>query len=177
MEMAVFGGGCFWCTEAVFQRLSGVQQVDSGYAGGVIGNPQYDLVSQGDTGYVEVIQVTFDPQIISYDILLDVFFATHDPTTLNQQGADVGTQYASAIFTTSDIQTQTALAKIKQLNASEYAGKITTVVRPLEKFYTSEQYHKNYYNKNSEAPYCSIVIAPKLQKLLKKFPMLIKETH
>ncbi len=174
-ETAVFGGGCFWCTEAIFSALRGVETVTSGYAGGKMVDPGYDQVSMGTTGHAEVVQVEFDPEVVSYGTLLEVFFATHDPTTMNRQGADVGTQYRSAVFTTNDAQTQAAKAYVEKLEAGEYAGrKIVTEVAPLDRFYTAEEYHQKYFEKNAGNPYCSVVIVPKLEKLKKQFAHLLK---
>jgi peptide-methionine (S)-S-oxide reductase len=173
-QVAVFGGGCFWCTEAVFQKVVGVSNVVSGYAGGKIENPTYEKISMGTTGHAEVIHITFDPQAVSYDQLLDVFFATHDPTTLNQQGYDKGTQYRSVVFTTTDEQLVIVHQKIKQLEASgEFSNPIVTEVHPLETFFTAEEYHQNYYTQNQFQPYCQIVINPKLETLFATFPNLV----
>ncbi|TAK05221.1 peptide-methionine (S)-S-oxide reductase [Patescibacteria group bacterium] len=173
---AVFGGGCFWCTEAIFNELRGVTSVISGYAGGKKDDPTYDQVSMGNTGHAEVVQVAFDPAVISYDTLLEVFFATHDPTTMNRQGGDVGTQYRSVIFTTNDAQAAAARAYIAKLEAGEHAGKnIVTEILPLVRFSTAEEYHQKYFEKNADSnPYCSVVIVPKLKKLREKFAPLLK---
>jgi peptide-methionine (S)-S-oxide reductase len=176
-EIAVFGGGCFWCTEAVFQRLKGISSVISGYAGGKTTNPTYYRVSEGETGHAEVIQVTFDSSVITYNQLLDVFWHLHDPTTLNQQGADVGTQYRSIILYTNEEQHKAAEKMKKELDsAGEFSGPIRTEIQPLDKFYTAEEYHQKYYNNNIQAGdrYCEIVISPKIQKLLQKYPQLVK---
>jgi len=174
-ETAVFGGGCFWCTEAVFKALKGVMKVVPGYTGGRTVNPTYEQVSNGNTGHVESIKIEFDPAVISYDDLLAVFFNTHDPTTMNRQGNDVGTQYASVIFFTSDEQKKKALALITELNnAHAYDKPIVTDVRHLQEFYEAENYHHDYYESHKDAPYCQIVIAPKLEKLEKKFTELLK---
>ena len=175
-ETAVFGGGCFWCTEAIFNELRGVTSVVSGYAGGKMENPDYDHVSMGTTGHAEVVQVEFDPAAVSFETLLEVFFATHDPTTMNRQGADVGTQYRSVVYTMSDAQAAAARAYIQKLEAGEYAGKkIVTEVHPLDRFYTAEDYHQKYFEKNADSnPYCSVVIVPKLKKLREKFAPLLK---
>jgi peptide-methionine (S)-S-oxide reductase len=173
-EVAVFGGGCFWCTEAVFQRLKGVVKVVSGYAGGKIPNPSYDRVSVGTTGHAEVVEITFQPDQISYQQLLQVFFVVHDPTTLNQQGYDKGTQYRSVIFTTSTEQAQQANKYITELTEQrEFENPIVTEVVPLDQFFTAEEYHQNYYNNNQAQPYCQLVINPKLDKLFKQFPELL----
>lgn len=172
-ETATFAGGCFWCTEAIFRRLKGVVSVESGYAGGKGENPSYEEVSEGDTGFAEAVQVKFDPQIISFDRLLDIFWATHDPTTLNRQGPDVGTQYRSAIFYHDDKQKKTALE-----SKEEQSESVVTEIAPLEKFYTAEEYHQNYYERNMETnSYCSLVISPKIQKLLDKFNQDVKEEY
>jgi len=176
MEVAVFGGGCFWCTEAIFQELRGVISVTSGYAGGSMEAPHYEAVSSGSTGHAEVIKIEFDPQIISYRDLLEVFFSTHDPTTLNRQGANVGTQYRSLIFYTSDEQKIIAGKYIQELADTKiFDHGIITELKPLEQFYTAEEHHQDYYAKNTEAPYCQIVINPKLEKLREKHSKLLKE--
>jgi len=172
-QRITFGGGCFWCLEAVFQRLNGVKSVASGYAGGQTANPTYKQVCEGDTGHAEVVQIEFDPQVITYEKLLDVFWAAHDPTTPNRQGADVGTQYRSIILTENDEQKKAAEAS-KQKAQPEFKSPIVTQIEPLKTFYKAEAYHQNYYNQNSGTnPYCSVVIRPKLQKLLQHG--LIKE--
>lgn len=181
-QMATFGGGCFWCTEAVFKRLKGVISVVSGYAGGNTSaggkNPNYEQVSTGATGHAEAIQITFDPEIISYDKLLAIFFATHDPTTRNQQGADIGTQYRSVIFYhTTEQKEQAEAQKTAFDKAEEYSSPIVTEIVPYEAFYTAEEYHQNYYDQNPNAPYCQIVINPKIQKLLEKFNNEVKEEY
>jgi len=174
-ELAVFGGGCFWCTEAVFTMLKGVVRVLPGYAGGTKEDPSYEEVSTGTTGHAEVIAVEFDPKIISYADLLTVFFATHDPTTLNRQGADIGTQYRSVIFTTTPSQKILALQKIDELDqASEQGGKIVTEVQDLPElgpgqFYIAEDYHHAYASRNPGNRYCQLVINPKLEKVQKEF--------
>ena len=172
-QRITFGGGCFWCLEAVFQRLNGVKTVVSGYAGGQVPNPTYKQVCEGTTGHAEVVQIEFDPSKITYDKLLDVFWAAHDPTTLNRQGADVGTQYRSIILTENDEQKKAAEAS-KQKAQPEFKDPIVTQIEPLKTFYKAEDYHQNYYNQNAGTnPYCAVVIRPKLQKLLKEG--LIKE--
>ena len=169
-ETATLGGGCFWCLEAVFELLRGVTLVKSGYTGGHVAHPSYEQVSMGTTGHAEVTQVEFDPSELSFRDLLDVFFTIHDPTTLNRQGADVGTQYRSAIFTHSDEQRETAQAAIRELNAQGlWAGPIVTEVTPLGEFYPAEDYHDEYYRRNTAQPYCQIVIAPKVAKARSKF--------
>ena len=160
---AVFGGGCFWCTEALFQNLPGVLSVQAGFAGGTTKNPTYKEVCVGDTGHAEVIQVTFDPSKISYNQLLDLFWRAHDPTTWNQQGADQGPQYRSVIFTTSPEQQKLAEISKKKAQA-QFSQPIVTTIQPLIAFYSAEDLHQNYYQKNPTAPYCCAVIAPKLEK-------------
>ncbi len=164
LEKATFGGGCFWCTEAVFQRLKGVKSVVPGYAGGNKPNPTYEEVCSGETGHAEVIQITFDSKEISYEELLEVFWEAHDPTQLNRQGADAGTQYRSAIFYNNKAQEEIA-GKSKAKISKKFKDVVVTLIEPLEKFYPAEDYHKNYYNRNSNAPYCRLVIKPKLEKL------------
>ena len=170
---AVFGGGCFWCTEAVFERLEGVVSVMPGYAGGNIKDPNYEEVCSGKTNHAEVIKIEYDPSMISYGDLLTVFFATHDPTTLNRQGADVGTQYRSMILYTDESQKAQAEEFIKKLNES--GPKVVTELKSFESFYEAEEYHREYYRNNSSAPYCQIVINPKLEKLEERFSQLLKE--
>jgi peptide-methionine (S)-S-oxide reductase len=174
-ETVVFGGGCFWCTEAVFQKLKGVISVTSGYAGGNIDNPNYYEVSAGKTQHAEVIKVVFDPKIISFNDLLAVFFAVHNPTSMNRQGNDVGTQYRSVIMYTSEVQKKEAEEAIKKINDSnEFESPVVTEVVPFQKFFTAEEYHQNYYQKNEGEPYCAYVIAPKLKHLQEKFKNLLK---
>jgi peptide-methionine (S)-S-oxide reductase len=174
-ESAVFGGGCFWCTEAVFKMLNGVTSVTSGYAGGETENPTYQQVSSGKTGHAEVIKIDFDPSQIAFRDLLTVFFATHDATTLNRQGADVGTQYRSIVLYTNEQQKADAENFIKELNDSTSEGDpIVTTVEPLTKFYSAEDYHQDYFQNNPQAGYCQIVIAPKLHKAQDKFAQLLK---
>lgn len=169
-QTAIYGGGCFWCIEAVFQRLTGVAHVESGYMGGDVEDPTYRQVCGGDTGHVEVVRVTFDPDQINYRELLAVFFAVHDPTTLNQQGNDTGEQYRSVIFYTDEEQQRIAEDVIAEMTAGkEFSEPIVTAVEPASKFYVAEGYHQNYYNENSRQPYCMFVISPKLAKLEKKF--------
>jgi len=165
-EIAVFAGGCFWCTEAVFQRLEGVVNVRSGFSGGHIKNPAYREVTTERTGHAEVVEITFNADVISFQQLLEVFFATHDPTTLNQQGADKGTHYRSAIFYTSDTQKEISEAFITQLNkASVFQNPIVTELDEFEAFYPAEDYHNDYFNQNKEQGYCKFVIQPKVDKL------------
>jgi peptide-methionine (S)-S-oxide reductase len=174
-KVAVFGGGCFWCTEAVFDELRGVKSVMSGYAGGSTKNPTYEEVCGGDTGHAEVIKIDFDPVEIAFKDLLTVFFATHDPTTLNRQGNDVGTQYRSAIFYADEEQKREAEAFIKELNDSKAFGKpVVTTLEPLGEFYEAEDYHQKYYANNPYQPYCQYMIPPKLNKLHKQFSALLK---
>ncbi len=178
LETATFGGGCFWCTEAVFKRLKGVISVNSGYSGGGAENPSYEQVTTGATGHAEAVQIEFDPKIISYKKLLEVFWATHDPTTKNRQGNDVGTQYRSVIFYHSDEQKDEAVESMKQMeDDKEYGDPIVTEIVPYNAFYTAEEYHKNYYDSNPVNPYCSIVISPKIKKLLDKFGKDVKEEY
>ncbi len=175
-EQAVFGGGCFWCTEAVFTRLKGVVKVTSGYAGGHSPNPSYFKVSEELTGHAEVVQIEFDPGLITYNQLLDIFWHVHDPTRLNQQGADVGTQYRSIILTTSPEQQTQAEASLKALKDSgDYDQPIVTQIQPLATFYTAEEYHQKYYERNQTQPYCDLVISPKIAKLLNKYSDLVKD--
>jgi peptide-methionine (S)-S-oxide reductase len=176
-DIAVFGGGCFWCTEAVFDELKGVISVVSGYAGGSAKNPTYEQVCSGGTGHAEVIRIEFDPTQISFSDLMTVFFATHDPTTLNRQGNDVGTQYRSTILYADEEQKRLAEALIKELNDSKAFGKpVVTTVEPLGEFYAAEDYHQKYYARNPNQPYCQYSIPPKLNKLHKQFSQLLK-TH
>jgi len=171
-EIAVFGGGCFWCTEAVFERLKGVLAVVPGYAGGEKTNPTYEQVSMETTGHAEVIRVEYDPESVSYQDLLTVFFASHDPTTLNKQGNDIGTQYRSVIFTTSDTQKTEAERFISELNKDASTGRVVTAVKPLETFYEAEEYHHQYFRKNPDKAYCQVIINPKLEKVRKRFDQL-----
>lgn len=174
-EIAVFGGGCFWCTEAVFGQLRGVLSVMPGFAGGTLANPTYEQVCTGTTSHAEVTRVEYDPARISYRDLLVVFFATHDPTSLNRQGADVGTEYRSVVFHTTEEQKRMAQQMIEELNRAEPRGRpIVTEVSPLTAFYPAENYHRDYYRKNALAPYCQVVIEPKLRKLHKQFGDLLK---
>jgi peptide-methionine (S)-S-oxide reductase len=164
-EVATFGSGCFWCSEAVFSELQGVSKVEPGYAGGDAPNPTYEEVCSGDTGHAEVAQVTFDPSVISYRELLEVLFSTHDPTTLNRQGADVGTQYRSVVFYSGEAQKTEAEMMISELTDEKvFRNPIVTEVVPLAAFYPAEDYHREYYRRNASKPYCQAVIAPKLSK-------------
>jgi peptide-methionine (S)-S-oxide reductase len=173
-EVAVLAGGCFWCTEAVFNDVVGVKSVESGYTGGDVPNPTYRQVCAGDTGHAEAIRVTFDPQVINYDELLDIFFATHDPTQLNRQGNDVGTQYRSAIFPQSPEQEEKARAAIERANA-EHGGRVVTTIEPASDWWPAEEYHQDYWEGEGQRnPYCLAVIPPKLQKLRKSFQARVK---
>lgn len=175
LQVATFGNGCFWCTEALFQRLNGVEKVVSGYSGGKVKNPTYKEVCSGLTGHAEVIQITFDPEKITFDELLEVFWKTHDPTTLNRQGADEGTQYRSAVFYHTDEQKLLATEYRKKLDASgAFNNPIVTEITAFTEFYPAEDYHQNYYNLNGTAPYCSYVIQPKLDKFRQVFKSKLK---
>jgi len=175
MEKAIFGGGCFWCTEAVFKILKGVNLVLPGYSGGIKEDATYAKVSRGTTGHAEATLVEYDPREINYRDLLTVFFASHDPTTLNRQGNDIGPQYRSVIFYTSDDQRETAKKFIDELNASNKEGApIVTELVPLEAFYEAEEYHKDYFATHPDQAYCQIIINPKLEKIQKEFGELIK---
>lgn len=177
-SVATLGGGCFWCMEAVFQRLEGVTKVESGYAGGSRPNPTYKDVCTGTTGHAEVTQITFDPSKVSYEDILQVFFASHDPTTLNRQGNDVGTQYRSVIFTHSDEQARIAKAYIAQLTAAKtWPDPIVTEITPFTAFYRAEDYHQDYYNQNGTQPYCSFVVRPKVEKFMKMFPNKVNSSY
>jgi peptide-methionine (S)-S-oxide reductase len=175
-EIATLGGGCFWCLEAVFEQLQGVERVESGYAGGGVANPTYQQVCGGDTGHAEVVQITFDPAVLSFGELLDVFFAIHDPTTLNRQGGDVGTQYRSVIFYHSPEQKRCAEEKIAALNASEtWNAPLVTQVVPFEAFYRAEDYHQGYFRNNPYQGYCQMVVAPKVAKVRVHFAAKLKK--
>lgn len=174
-EVAIFGGGCFWCTEAVFKMIKGVSLVKPGYAGGKLQNPTYTEVSTENTGHAEVVYIEYDPFQVDYKDLLTIFFASHDPTTLNRQGADVGTQYRSVIFYTTPEQKREAENFIKEINKSNEAGSpAVTEVSPFINFYDAENYHKDYFENHKENPYCQIIINPKLQKVQKEFVNLLK---
>lgn len=175
-EVATLGGGCFWCLEPVFNGLEGVERAVSGYAGGSVESPSYQQVVRGDTGHAEVVQVTFDPNTISFREILEVFFAMHDPTTLNRQGADTGPQYRSLILYHGPEQESAAAAMIEQLDSEgAFRDPIVTEVRRFEDFYEAEEYHQNYYEKNPNAGYCLAVIAPKMQKFRKRYGERLKE--
>ena len=174
--MATLAGGCFWCLEAVFKEVKGVERIVSGYTGGMVPNPSYEQVCTGGTGHAEVVQITFDPKIISYREILEIFFSTHDPTTLNQQGADVGMQYRSSIFYHSNEQKAIAEQVIRELESSKIWNRpIVTAVVPFEKFYPAEDYHQDYYRHNSGQTYCRVVISPKLSKFRSRFSEKIKK--
>jgi len=176
LETATLANGCFWCTEAIFQQLNGVETVISGYSGGIIPNPTYAEIATGRTGHAEVIQIEFDTSVISFQEILDVFFSTHDPTTLNRQGYDVGTQYRSAIFYHSNEQKETAEKFISVLSeANVYDKPIVTEVSKFDIFYKAEAYHQNYYNNNKSQGYCVAVINPKLEKFIKKYKAKLKK--
>jgi peptide-methionine (S)-S-oxide reductase len=176
LDTAILASGCFWCTEAVFQRLKGVASVVSGYAASNVANPSYEAVCTGRTGAAEAIQISFDPSVISYEKLLEIFWHVHDPTTLNRQGNDVGTQYRSAIFYQNDEQQQIALASKAALEKSgAYKKPIVTEISPFTNFYPAEDYHKDYYDNNRFQPYCMVVIDPKVRKLLKEYSEDVKE--
>jgi len=170
MERATFGSGCFWCTEAVFQRVKGVESIVSGYSGGDVPDPTYYQVCEGTTGHAEVVQVTYDPQVVSYRELLEIFWKLHDPTTLNRQGADVGTQYRSVIFYHTDEQKElTEHYKQKLDESGAFSRPIVTEIAPLSEFYPAEDYHQNYFRENGKMPYCRAVIVPKMEKLKEVF--------
>ncbi len=175
-EVITVGGGCFWCTEAVFEELKGVEKVESGYAGGAGANPTYEQVCSGTTGHAEVSQITFDPKAISLKQLLEVFFTVHDPTTLNRQGNDTGTQYRSVIFYRNDAQKAAASQAIKDIEAAKiWDGNIVTEVVPLKAFYKAEDYHQEYYRNNPRQGYCTVVITPKVAKFREHFRSLLKD--
>lgn len=176
IQEAVFAGGCFWCTEAIFQRLEGVRKVISGYTGGTIKNPAYREITTGRTGHAEAVKIEFDSQVVDFQQLLEVFFATHDPTTLNRQGADIGTQYRSVVFYVNEEQNKTAREFVKALNEAKVFDKpVITEITALDVFYKAEDYHQNYYNQNSEQGYCQFVIHPKLEKLNHSFSQRLKK--
>ena len=174
-ETATLANGCFWCSEAIFKRLKGVKSATPGYAGGTIKNPSYDQVCNGTTGHAESIQIVFDPSVIDFDKILNIFWHTHNPTTLNRQGNDVGTQYRSAIFYHNEKQREIAEKSKKDLEKERiYKDSIVTEITPFKNFYTAENYHKDYYDKNKQAAYCNFVIDPKIHKLLKEYENDIK---
>jgi peptide-methionine (S)-S-oxide reductase len=175
-EVATLGGGCFWCVEAVFDELKGVERVESGYAGGRIENPSYRQVCSGTTGHAEVIQITFDPQVVTFREVLEIFFAVHNPTTLNRQGADVGTQYRSVIFYHDEAQRATAQEVIDEINAAKtWDAPVVTEVAPFEKFYEAEDYHQEYFRLHGTEPYCQMVIAPKMSKFREYYRERLKQ--
>jgi peptide-methionine (S)-S-oxide reductase len=178
LEIATLANGCFWCTEAIFARLKGVKSVLPGYSGGKVENPSYDQVCTGITGHAEAAQIEFDPMVISYEKLLEVFWHTHDPTTLNRQGNDVGTQYRSAIFYHNDNQREIAEKSKREIeDKGIFKDPIVTEITPFKKFYVAEDYHKKYYEQHQDAPYCRFVIDPKIQKLLKQYRNDLKVEH
>jgi peptide-methionine (S)-S-oxide reductase len=177
-ETATIAGGCFWCTEALFKRLKGVESVEPGYAGGHVEYPSYEDVCSGNTGHAEAIQIKFDPTVLPYRTILEVFMRTHDPTTLNRQGNDVGTQYRSAIFYHTEEQRKVAEALIDELAESgEFHDPIITELTPFTNFYPAEDYHRDYYDENQSAPYCSVIISPKIHKLLKLYGKQVKDEY
>jgi peptide-methionine (S)-S-oxide reductase len=178
LEIATLANGCFWCTEAIFARLKGVKSVLPGYSGGKVENPSYDQVCTGITGHAEAAQIEFDPMVISYEKLLEVFWHTHDPTTLNRQGNDVGTQYRSAIFYHNNDQREIAEKSKREIeDKGIFKDPIVTEITPFKKFYVAEDYHKKYYEQHQDAPYCRFVIDPKIQKLLKQYRNDLKVEH
>jgi len=178
VETATLANGCFWCSEAVFQRLKGVKSILPGYAGGTIKNPSYEQVCTGKTGHTESIQIKFDPNVISFEKILDIFWHTHDPTTLNRQGNDVGTQYRSAVFYHDENQKKIAEDSKKDLSEKGiYKYPVVTEITPFTNFYVAENYHKNYYQNHSSEPYCSFVISPKIDKLFERYGNQIKEGY
>jgi peptide-methionine (S)-S-oxide reductase len=177
LELATLGGGCFWCLEAVYVELNGVEKVVSGYAGGKVKNPNYDQVCGGRTGHAEVVQITFDPDVISFKELLEVFFTIHDPTTLNRQGNDAGTQYRSIILYHDEEQKKVAQQTIEELGAARiWEQPIVTEVVPLAEFYAAENYHQRYFERNPQQPYCQIIVAPKVAKVRQKFMAKLRKT-
>lgn len=176
MELATLGAGCFWCTEAIFERVKGVSKVESGYAGGNVKNPDYKSVTSGETGHAEVVQVEYDPDIVSFTALLEIFFKTHDPTTLNRQGADVGTQYRSCILYHDDKQLDLARDVIDKLDgAGIWNDPIVTTLEPYKEFYVAEKYHQEYYENNPNQGYCRLVIQPKVEKFESLFKEMLKK--
>jgi peptide-methionine (S)-S-oxide reductase len=177
-EIATFANGCFWCSEAIFERLKGVKSVLPGYSGGIVENPSYDQVCTGKTGHAESIQIEFDPKVIAFEKILDIFWHTHDPTTLNRQGNDVGTQYRSAIFYHNQKQKEIAEKSKRDLEKDGvYKDSIVTEITPFREFYVAEDYHKNYYDNHQDAPYCNFIIDPKVRKLLMKYGNHVKEEY
>jgi len=177
-ELATFGTGCFWCTEAIFQRVKGVVSVESGYSGGHIDDPSYEQVTTGKTGHAEVLRIEYDPAVVTFETLLEVFWHTHDPTTLNRQGADVGPQYRSVIFFHNEAQKIKALAsKLHTEQVKLWSDPIVTEISPLINYYAAENYHQNYFNNNPNAGYCNYVIAPKLRKFKEQFPELLSNAY
>jgi peptide-methionine (S)-S-oxide reductase len=177
-QTVTLAGGCFWCTEAIFDRLKGVQSVMPGYANSKVANPSYEAVCTGRTGAAEAVQITYDPAVISYDTLLEIFWHLHDPTTLNRQGNDVGTQYRSGVYYQNDEEKQTALAVKEEVEKSgAYKKPIVTEIVPFTNFYPAEDYHKDYYERNRSQSYCQYVIDPKVRKLLKEYSSELKEEH
>lgn len=175
IEQATFGAGCFWCVEAIFEKLNGVIDVEAGYSGGEVENPTYKEVCTGYTGHAEVTRITFDAEIISFETLVEILFYTHDPTTLNRQGHDVGTQYRSAIFYHNQLQKEVAEKVKAKVDASGYySSKIVTEISPLENYYPAENYHQDYFENNPNQAYCAAVIAPKVKKFLEKYGNMVK---
>ena len=178
MQIATLANGCFWCSEAIFKRFKGVKSVLPGYSGGIVENPSYEQVCTGKTGHAESIQIEFDPTVIPYEKILDVFWHTHDPTTLNRQGNDVGTQYRSAIFYHDQKQKEIAEKSKRGLEkVGVYKNSIVTEITPFKNFYVAEDYHKNYYEEHQDAPYCSVVINPKVRKLIQKYGNDLENRH
>lgn len=176
LQVATLAGGCFWCLEAVFDELNGVESVESGYTGGTVPNPSYEQVCDGDSGHAEAVQITFDPQVLTYHDLLTVFFAIHDPTTVNRQGADAGSQYRSAIFCHGEQQKETAVQTIKEITgAAIWDNPIVTEVKALGDFFPAEDHHQEYFTRNSFQPYCRMVIAPKVTKFRRQFVERLKK--
>lgn len=176
LKKVALGGGCFWCTEAIFKMFRGIISIKSGYAGGITDNPNYEEVSNGATGHAEVIYLEYDPELISFQNILTVFFASHDPTSLNRQGNDIGTQYRSIILYENKDQKREIMDFINQVNSSTTEGRpVVTEVKFLDKFYEAELYHQNYYSNNKDVPYCQVVINPKLEHVQKKFSNLLKD--
>lgn len=178
IETATIAGGCFWCTEAIFKRLKGVLSVKPGYAGGLKENPTYEEVSGGKTGHAEAIEIEFDPTLVPFDKILEIFWHTHDPTTLNQQGNDIGTQYRSVIFYHDKNQQEEALRSKAEVEKEKiYKDPIVTQIEPFTNFYEAESYHKDYFDRNKEYPYCNYIITPKIQKLMQKYGNAVKEEY